>query len=320
MSNQLTSMERSAVPDRVKRCTHTQEVIRRLRNTSREMDWNIKADIISHFSYSLMISGYSERYREEIILAGLKGFEKQCIRSDKGEIPLHRPRSFNRKERVKKKAMAKTSWYKPSDSVIFVPTTPGSTLARWYKDILDKELSPINIKVKVVETSGQPLSRYLFKTNTSECLIPDCPVCNSGVPGASHSRSGAEYRATCLKCKEKGKVTSYEGESGSNAAYRLSQHVSDIKKQTQKWALSKHLMDMHPENSRDHTTFEFQCIRTFQKPLERQCFEGVLINRSKADIRLNSRAEFHQPSEIRIVTTRNSQETMTQSQRRNTGE
>ena len=37
MSNQLTSMERSAVPNRVKRCTHTQEVIRRLRNTSQEI-------------------------------------------------------------------------------------------------------------------------------------------------------------------------------------------------------------------------------------------------------------------------------------------
>ena len=74
MSNQLTSMERSAVPDRVKRCTHTQEVIRRLRNTSREIDWSIKAGIISEFCYSLLISGYSERYREEIVMAGLKGF------------------------------------------------------------------------------------------------------------------------------------------------------------------------------------------------------------------------------------------------------
>ena len=55
--------------------------------------------------------------------------------------------------------------------------------------------------------------------------------------------------------------------------------------------------------------FEFKCIKTFKKPLDRQCFEGVMINRSMADIRLNSRAEFHQPSEVRVVTTRNSQET-----------
>ena len=140
------------------------------------------------------------------------------MRSDSGKIPLHRPRQFNRQERRKKKAMAKTSWYKPSDSVIFVPSTPGSALAKVYREVLEKELTSVNVKVKVVETSGQSLTRYLFKTNTSDCLIPDCPACDSNKPGASHSRSGAKYRATCLKCKEEGRLTTYEGESGSNAA------------------------------------------------------------------------------------------------------
>ena len=151
-------------------------------------------------------------------------------------------------------------------------------------------------------------------------MIPDCPACECDKPGASHSRSGAEYRATCIKCKEDNKVSTYEGETGSNAAFRLSQHVNDIKRQTQKWALSKHLVEMHPDSPNDPNAFEFQCVKTFKKPLERQCFEGVLINRSKADIRLNSKAEFHQPSEIRMITTRNSQETRTQSQRRTQGE
>ena len=97
-----------------------------------------------------MSSGYSTKYRAEIVIAGIKGYENQCKRADSGEVPLHRPRDFNRQERIKKKALAKTSWYKPSDTV--------------------------NIKVKVVETSGQSLTRQLFKTNTSDCLIPDCPV------------------------------------------------------------------------------------------------------------------------------------------------
>ena len=213
------------------------------------------------------------------------------------------------KKEFKKKALAKTSWYKPSDTVIFIPSTPGSVLAKRYREVLDKEFASVNIKVKVVETSGQSLTRQLFKTNTSDCLIPDCPVCDSGKPGASHSRSGAEYRATCLICKKDGKIATYEGETGSNAAYRLSQHVTDIRKKTQKWALSKHLTDMHPENPSDPDSYEFRCIKTFKKPLERQCYEGVLINHSKADIRLNSKAEFHQPSELRMIMTRNSEET-----------
>ena len=203
-----------------------------------------------------MVYMYQMKYNPPLIF-----LQKYC-----DKIPLHRPRQFNRQERRKKKAMAKTSWYKPSDSVIFVPSTPGSALAKVYREVLEKELTSVNIKVKVVETSGQSLTRYLFKTNTSDCLIPDCPACDSNKPGASHSRSGAEYRATCLKCKEEGRLTTYEGETGSNAAYRLGQHVNDIRRITQKWALSRHLVEIHPGSSADSNAFEYQSVRTFKKP------------------------------------------------------
>ena len=59
MANHLTAMERSAVPDKIKRCSHTQEVIRRLRNTSINIDWSTKADILSEFCNSLLTLGYS---------------------------------------------------------------------------------------------------------------------------------------------------------------------------------------------------------------------------------------------------------------------
>ena len=72
---------------------------------------------------------------------------------------------------------------------------------------------------------------------------------------------------------------------------QLSQHVTDIKKKSRKWALSKHLIDKHPEKANDPGCFELKCIKTFKKPLDRQCYEGVMINRSTADIRLNSKAE-----------------------------
>ena len=56
MSNHLTILERSAIPERVKRCSHTQEIIRRLRNTSRDIEWgNQGRDIISILSQSNVI-------------------------------------------------------------------------------------------------------------------------------------------------------------------------------------------------------------------------------------------------------------------------
>ena len=190
-----------------------------------------------------------------------------------------------KQERIKKKIMAKSSWYRPSDSVIFIPSTSGSILARQYRDVIDNELREINIKVKFVETSGVSLTRQLFKTDTSGCLIPGCPVCVSNKPGASHTQSGAEYQATCLECKSNNITTRYEGETGFNSAYRLSQHVTDIEKKSRKWALSKHLIDKHPEKANDPGCFEFRYIKTLKKPLDRQCYEGVMIDRSMADIR-----------------------------------
>ena len=93
----------------------------------------------------------SERYRADIVTAGLKGFEKQCQNADKGIMPLHRPRTYNERERRKKKAIAKSSWYRPNDSVIFIPSTPGSILANKYRPILESEFTYHNIRVKVVE-------------------------------------------------------------------------------------------------------------------------------------------------------------------------
>ena len=308
MSNHQVMLSRSAMPGSIKINSLTQEVIRRLRNTRRCLDWSVKTEILSEFSHSLMSSGYPESFRLEVIQAGLKGFQAQCDRSDRGEVPLHRPRSFQRKERIKKKAITKTSWFRPYDSVIFVPSTPGAELASRYKRVLDHEFSRVNLRVKVVETAGVSLVQQLFKRDSTGCLVPECQLCVCDQPGASHTRAGAEYQGVCLHCAKNNVVTRYDGESGFNAAYRILQHKSDIEKNSQKWAFSKHLATDHPEHIGDVSSFSFRSVRTFKKPLDRQCFEGVMINRSDADIKLNGKAEFHQPSEVRVVMTRQTEE------------
>ena len=138
--------------------------------------------------------------------------------------------------------------------------------------------------------------------------MPECQLCVCDQPGASHTRAGAEYQGVCLHCAKNNVVTRYDGESGFNAAYRILQHKSDIEKNSQKWAFSKHLATDHPEHIGDVSSFSFRSVRTFKKPLDRQCFEGVMINRSDADIKLNGKAEFHQPSEVRVVMTRQTEE------------
>ena len=77
------------MPARIKRNSLIQEGVRRLRNTSRSLAWEVKADILSEFSNKLRVSGYKERYRLEVIQASLGVYDKQCSLSDKGVRPLH---------------------------------------------------------------------------------------------------------------------------------------------------------------------------------------------------------------------------------------
>ena len=96
VSSEYFMLANSAMPQTVKRSACVQEVLRRLRNTKRELPWKLKAEIISKFSNSLRISGYNEKFRMEVIQSAVRGSEAQCDRADRGEVPLHRPRSFER--------------------------------------------------------------------------------------------------------------------------------------------------------------------------------------------------------------------------------
>ena len=136
MSNHRVMLARSAMPPNIKRNSLAQEVIRRLRNTSRDLPWSEKAAILTQFSHSMMCSGYSEKFRYDILQAGVTGFERQCERADNGGSPVHRPRSYNIEERRKKKMLTKTFWYRPFDTVSSFPGTTNGELANRLRAIV----------------------------------------------------------------------------------------------------------------------------------------------------------------------------------------
>jgi len=117
-------MERSAMSDRQKRVSLTQEVIRILRNTKKELPDCVKNDLLSEFSLRMMLSGYSENFRLEVISSGVAGYEKQLARAEAGTCPLYRPKGYMKEERRKKKLIKKRSWYKPFSTVLFCPPSP----------------------------------------------------------------------------------------------------------------------------------------------------------------------------------------------------
>ena len=147
MANPILMTKSSAMPFQVKRASLAQEALRRLRNTSRSLPWSEAASILSEYSHKLMLSGWSAADRYDFISAGLAGYRNQCERSDSGEVPLYRPREWERAARKMKKDMAPYTWYRPADTVMFVPGTAGSELKQRVQNIVTKKTAELGMTV-----------------------------------------------------------------------------------------------------------------------------------------------------------------------------
>ena len=195
ISNKRVILAESALPGDVKRASLTQEVIRRLRNTDITLPWSVKAEILSEFSNDLRRSGYTEKFRAQVISAGIAGFQKQCEASENGGTPLFRPLEYERPARIRKKAMAKEAWYRPNYDVVgFFPVTPGGVLASQIRKLVAKEGEKIGVKFKIVETPGPSIASQITRPDLSGCVYPNC---NIEEGGASHLRRGANYTGSC---------------------------------------------------------------------------------------------------------------------------
>ena len=304
VANKLLILKSSAMPFQVKRASLSQEVLRRLRNTRRDLPWSEKAEILSEFSHKLMCSGWTERHRYDFIMAGLTGYRRQLENSDAGITPLYRPREWDRETRRRKKLMARTAWYRPADAVMFVPATPGSELRNSIQEIVTRKTAEIGMTATVKETGGTKMRDSLVRLDLTGCTYPQCRACKSDLGGASHTRSGVHYLITCKACEANRTSAIYHGESGFNGVHRLGEHESAIKNKDTRNALAKHLALHHPDRVGDPDVFDYKVLQTFKKCLEREVSEGVALTFSKADIIMNQKSEHHQPAVHRAVMTR----------------
>ena len=163
------------------------------------------------------------------------------------------------------------------------------------QQIVREEGEKIGLKIKVVEQSGTKISSLLTTPDLSGCLYPRCHISEEG---ASHSRRGANYTATCLIC---GNV--YHGETGFGAHNRVSQHREDIRKNSDGNSISVHLAEQHPAYRGDPDSIIFSVTNTGPKPLLRQIREAVKISNTNPDQVMNSRSEYIRPVIQRLTHT-----------------
>ena len=312
VTSPFTILNSSALPNKVKRMSLIQEGLRRLRNTCPALIPTLKQDLMEGLAEKMMLSGYPEELRAGVIRDAVVGYERLLAACGRGERPLYRPRTWQQQERRKAKLLKRVSWYRPADAVLFLPATPDGELAEMARKVVDEEAPRLGLRIRVVEKGGISLKRALVRTDLAAgdpCKQTDCQAClsNPGEGGGLlHQRSGALYRGTCKLCAALGRSTVYHGESGYNGYTRLGDHGGDIRTGDLSNAFAKHLLEDHPEATalEVQTAINFEILRTFDKPLERQVAEAVAIQNCKADLVLNSKAEWEQPAVERLIVTR----------------
>ena len=101
-----------AVSDRVKRSSMTNEAMRRLLCCSPGLEEADRKEVMEDFARLLKRSGYSERFRYEVISDAVRGHQKLVDGERKGGRPVDRPRSYQREQRRRGREEKGERWYR----------------------------------------------------------------------------------------------------------------------------------------------------------------------------------------------------------------
>ena len=91
---------------------------------------------INNFMMRMQFSGYEKEFRFDVFNSASKAHRIALQENESGEKPLHRPKEWERSRRKKEKIDKGKTWYKNNgtESVMFVPYTPGEKLKKAYED------------------------------------------------------------------------------------------------------------------------------------------------------------------------------------------
>ena len=325
VSSRFCLMEKSAMAENSKNSTLSQEVIRRMLNTSELLPQGERNQVLEKFISKLEISGYNRAQIKNIIMSGLKGYESKVQRSRKQKTDLHRDAANTAGARNKKKLLGKTNWFKQKKSkkqegsgnhtwgrrttkknnqknvvaktVLFIPRTPGGELATLLRGAEEDISKATGDHIKIVEKAGVMLKRMVHKANHyagEDCERSDCLVCCTGGEESGKSdcrRRNIVYKTFCIQCKEKGRESAYYGESSRTAFERGSEHLRDFSSMAEDSHMWNHQLDEHEGN--EGIKFGMKVVRSHTSAFARQVHEAVVIARNQSINLLNAKFEYN---------------------------
>ena len=292
----------SAHSRKMKMAVLVEEGLRRLRNTSRGLDWERSRVVMERWSRKLRRSGYPATVRHQVIKTALEKFDKMCKEEDAGVRPVHRPREWKEKERRQEKEKKRQNWHRSKEGQVSAPLIIDPTaggLADELKEVCRQFEKVTEMRVAVQERAGNAI-KHLARSEPLKipgCGRDDCFPCTTSGPGKCE-KSSVGYRIRCEACFQAGKASWYDGETGCNCYTRGKQHTAALRLEDEENALWKHCL---VEHGGEKVNFSMKQTNVFKSCLVRQVNEAVRIEMSTADCVMNSKAEFHQAPLIRVV-------------------
>ena len=167
-------------------------------------------------------SGYPEKFRLEIIKAGLEGFRRMQKVEEDGGRPVNRPRTWETDKRQEQKHLKGRNWFRSGGHHIplFVPHTPNSQLAKLIRAKEEQNNQGRKIRFLICEVGGTKIHNLNWKSNPwggKKCSRKGCFPC-MGEGGGNCWKPGITYSLNCDECssdmsQNRGEAQ-YKGETG----------------------------------------------------------------------------------------------------------
>ena len=225
-----------------------------------------------------MQGAYSEWYRKDTLLRGLRIYDKMVEDDRQGVRPLYRPKDYDIVNRRNQKEKKRNNWSNRGGYIapIFVPPTPQSELANQLKEIAETEAEG-GIRFRIIEEE-------------------DCLPCRGGKgEGGDCRQCGVNYSVECQLCPD-GSKSIYHGETARNLYTRWLVHEQNYRLRNAKSFMLKH---QEKEHQGRPGRYKAKVTATAKDCLTRQVREAVHLRRSAVPT-LNSKTEWHQPALFRI--------------------
>ena len=170
MASRYFIKEASAMSSNTKWSSLSQEIIRRMKNTSWRVPHTVREDILTDCMRKLQRSGYPELFRRDCLIKGLEGYTKMVKAEASGLGPVNRPRGKRPQKQKKrlKRIRDKGEWYK-KPKCSFVPDL-GSKQSKTPNSYFVKQSSDKAKKVAGSQTKSQSKWEY-----ESVLFVPQTP-------------------------------------------------------------------------------------------------------------------------------------------------